>query len=72
MKRSKVISSNINSVGYDKNKNLLEVEFYNGGIFQYHPVTNEQYKDLMKADSIGEHFSKNIRNNKGIKYHKIS
>ena len=68
MKRQPVESSNILSIGYDPKKMLLEVEFGNGAVYQYHPITEQAYKELMNADSIGSWFFKNIKNNKDIKF----
>lgn len=61
MKRTAVESSNIASVGHEDN--TLEVEFNNGSVYQYTPVTKEAYKEMMNAESIGSWFYKNIRNN---------
>ena len=33
MKRKTIVSSNINSVGYDEKKQTLQVEFYNQKVF---------------------------------------
>lgn len=68
MERKPIESSNINSIGYDPKKMLLEVEFHNGTIYQYHPVTEEAYKELQNAESPGSWFWKNIRDNKSIKF----
>jgi len=67
MKRTKVESSNITSIGYNPQKTLLEIEFNNGSIYQYHPVTEAQHKELMAASSQGSWFYKNIRSNGDIK-----
>lgn len=66
MERKKVISSNINSIGYDENTKTLEVEFYNQKVYQYTPVDRDGYNLLMGAESIGSFFAKNIKNNKDI------
>lgn len=62
MERSFVSSSNLYSVGYDHNTSVLEVEFRNGGIYQYFGVPFNIYDSLMKARSHGEYFSAYIRN----------
>lgn len=61
-------SSQIKAIGYKPKKMLLEVEFHNGGVYQYHPVTEEAYKQMMNADSAGKWFWANIRGNNDIKY----
>lgn len=62
MKRQSVESSNLASVGYDKDNELLEIEFKHGGIYQYFGVPVEVYKELMNADSHGKYFAANIKN----------
>jgi hypothetical protein len=68
MDRKAVKSSNMKSIGYDSKKMLLEVEFNNGGIYQYHPVTEEAYIEMQNADSVGKWFWANVKNNKSIKF----
>ena len=63
MKRQSVESSNLRSIGYDEDKEILEVEFLHGGIYQYIDVPKDEYEGLMGADSHGKYFSANIRNN---------
>jgi hypothetical protein len=40
---------------------VLEVEFLNGGIYQYKDVPKSVHGDLMAADSHGAYFNKNIK-----------
>lgn len=61
MKREPVTSSNLKSVGYDREKRLLEIEFHNGRVYRYRGVPSEEYEALMKAPSLGRHFIANIR-----------
>jgi hypothetical protein len=61
MKREKVESSNLASVGYDSKKKILEVEFNHGGIYQYFDVPESEYNKLMKASSHGKYFVNNIK-----------
>ncbi len=42
MQREPVQSSNIRSVGYDLDEQLLEIEFENGNIYQYFAVPTER------------------------------
>ena len=61
MNRKPVESSRIASVGYDPKKKILEVEFAKGGqIYHYSPITEEAYIQMMKAESVGKWFQKNI------------
>ncbi|MCU1793243.1 MULTISPECIES: KTSC domain-containing protein [Pectobacterium] len=62
MERIAVSSSNIASVGYDSDSLTLEIEFNNGGIYQYYSVPENIYTDLLNAGSVGSYFSHNIRN----------
>ena len=54
MNRQNVKSSNVKSVGYDEMKMTLEIEFYNGDVYQYLKVPENVYINLMTAPSIGK------------------
>jgi len=69
MKRQQVESSNLASIGYDVENEILEVEFKHGGVYQYFEVPENVYRELMNADSHGKYFAANIRND--FKYEKI-
>ena len=62
MIREQVSSSMIQEIGFDKEKEILEVEFNTGNIFQYEDVPEEIYDDLMEGVSIGKTFNELIRN----------
>jgi hypothetical protein len=62
MERENVSSSNLASVGYDEENEILEIEFNHGGIYQYFNVPINEYEALMSADSHGKYFAANIRN----------
>lgn len=69
MNRQPVSSSNIASIGYDANSLTLEIEFLNGGVYQYFDVPQYVYEDLMNAGSHGQYLAHNI---KGIyRYSKV-
>ena len=53
MERIEVDSSMIASVGYDAEKNNLEVEFNSGKSYQYEDVPEEEYAGLMESGSKG-------------------
>jgi hypothetical protein len=59
MHRVPVESSSIESVGYEKN--VLEVRFRNGGLYQYFDVPEETLVLLMRAGSKGAFFNQSIR-----------
>lgn len=49
--------------GYDARNRTLEVEFANGGIYQYSGVAEEVRRRLMNAPSPGSYFHDNIEEN---------
>lgn len=59
MHRVPVDSSSIDSVGYEKN--VLEVRFRNGGLYQYFDVPEDVVALLMRAESKGAFFNSRIR-----------
>lgn len=46
-------SSNVSAVRYDPEQSLLEVEFLNGGRYQYYDVPAQVAQDFEKAESKG-------------------
>jgi len=60
MDRIIVNSSNLVSVGYNKEAQALEVEFQSGNTYQYLDVPESVYQGLMIAASKGEYFHDNI------------
>lgn len=71
MERQSVRSSNLASIGYDEENNILEIEFNHGGIYQFSNVPFDVYEELMNASSHGTYFSANIRNNTSYKTKKL-
>ena len=67
MERENVSSSNITSIGYDVENEILEVEFKGSIVYQYLDVLGDVYEKLMCAPSIGVYFSENIRKNYDFK-----
>lgn len=61
MQRTSVDSSNIASIGYDENSITLEIEFHNGGIYQYFDVPVGIYQGIMGAGSKGQYFAQHIK-----------
>lgn len=61
MKRISIISNVLKSVGYDETSATLEVEFKNGGLYQYFDVPADAYAALMLAPSKGTHFGDHVR-----------
>jgi len=59
-----VESSNLESVGYDENENILQVKFLkkrSGKIYQYKDVPKMVYNEMISASSVGSYFQKYIR-----------
>ncbi len=54
MEREMVESSTVLSVGYDSATETLEVEFKNGGIYQYYNVPVPLYQEFMASESKGK------------------
>ena len=61
MNRQPVTSSNIASIGYDAESQTLEIEFLNGGVYQYFDVPQHVYDGLIIADSHGQFLAQNIK-----------
>ena len=56
-----VASSNISSIGYDPSLNTLEVEFWNGSIYQYFNVPKNLHEKLMETPLKGRFLHKHIK-----------
>ena len=63
MKKTRVSSSNLASVGYDETSQTLEIEFLHGGVYQYFGVPRSEYEALMNAGSHGKYFAAHIKDN---------
>jgi hypothetical protein len=62
-----VKSSNIKSVGYDPESQVMHVEFLSGSKHAYHGVAPAQHSAMMEASSIGSHFHVHIKSKiKGV------
>ncbi|WP_262245436.1 KTSC domain-containing protein [Parapedobacter soli] len=70
MKRQPVYSSNLASVGYDPENEILEIEFNHGGVYQYYSVPESVYHGLMGAGSHGQYFDRNIKK-AGYRYRQV-
>ena len=56
-----VKSSNIESIGYDKEISQLNVKFKNGKSFMYEEVLEHEFEGLVSAESVGKNFSAYIK-----------
>jgi len=62
MQRHHVQSSALNSVGYDPDAKILELEFHsNGGVWQYSGLSRATFKKFMNAESLGNFFVTRIK-----------
>lgn len=61
MKREPVESSIIESVGYDPDERVLEIEFKEGGIYRYSEVPESVYRGLLAVDSHGSYHAEHIK-----------
>lgn len=63
-------SGNVERTKYIASDKLLEVEFLNGGVYQYKDVPKEVWDKIKTAQSIGSFMQRNIKGN--YRYEKIS
>jgi hypothetical protein len=61
MERERVVSTNIASIGYDAGSSTLEVEFHDGGVYQYSGVPSEVHAGLTAADSHGKFLDVHVK-----------
>jgi len=61
MRRSRVESTTLSSVGYDAKAGILELGFRSGAIYQYLGVPTTVYQGLLRAPSKGKYFHLHIR-----------
>jgi len=61
MERQRVVSSNVDSIGYDVSSKVLEIKFTNGKVYQYFDVPKAIHEGLMKSESKGRYFKSNVR-----------
>ena len=61
MKRARVASRVVHSVGYDAESSILEIEFHTGDIYRFLMIPIALYEAFMGADSKGTYFREHIR-----------
>jgi len=61
MEMTSVISSNVAAVGYDEGSSTLQVEFHNGGVYQYFDVPEDVFTALRDAPSVGQYLNADIK-----------
>ena len=61
MRKVAVESSNLDEVGYDEEREVMQVTFNNGRVYRYYQVPPAIFNSLLQADSKGSYFWENIR-----------
>jgi hypothetical protein len=61
MDRTEIESSNVKSVGYDPEAEVMEVEFHSGGVYQYHGVEPSVHDGLLNAVSPGAYLHQHVK-----------
>ncbi len=56
-----VQSSNLESVGYDQDNEIVYVRFLNGNVYIYKAVPQWEFENLMNAPSLGSYLNRNIK-----------
>lgn len=56
-----VVSSEIEWVGYEQKRNMLQVEFIAGSVYQYERVPENVFHDFLQAPSHGRFFETEVK-----------
>ena len=62
-----VLSRDIEWIGYEAKRQMLQVEFIEGPVYQYQPVAETVYQEFLKAPSHGRFFENRIKNHYSCK-----
>ncbi len=57
----KVDSSAITEVSYDKETQILRIQFARGAEYDYPAVPEQEFRNLVSAPSVGKYFNTNIK-----------
>lgn len=60
----KVISSNIEAIGYLENEEKMIVEFKGGSLYEYYNVNLDEFNEVLSANSVGSTFNNVIKKHK--------
>lgn len=60
MRRDRVASSVLRSVGYDPDTAVLEIEFVSGDVYRYFAVPPSVHRGLVDAASPGAYFNRTV------------
>lgn len=61
IQRTRVVSSNVASVGYSRSLHALEIEFVRGAVYRFLNVRAIVYRQLMAAQSKGHFIAEHLR-----------
>lgn len=61
MNRQLVQSSNIRAIGYDPKTRVMQIQFHDGGVYDYADVPPSEHQALMTSKSIGGRFHSHIK-----------
>jgi hypothetical protein len=61
MERTRVNSSSLASVGFDADSSTLQIEFKDGGIYDYFSVPPQHFAGVLSAGSAGRYFHDHIK-----------
>lgn len=56
-----VLSTEIEWIGYEQDRQMLQVEFISGGIYQYQNVSEATFRSFLNAPSHGKYFESSIK-----------
>jgi KTSC domain len=60
MDRKPLRSGKLRAAGYDESSRTMEIEFVNGDVFEYKPVSRELFRQLMASPSPSSFFEDKI------------
>ena len=58
-----VVSSNVESIGYNEGTQILRIKFRSGAIYEYKNVPLMEFEQLKNSSSVGSYFNRNIARN---------
>lgn len=56
-----VASTMAAAIGYDRDRQILQVEFNSGSVYRYSDVDEDTWDELCESDSIGQFYNKEIK-----------
>lgn len=62
VKMISVSSSNLHSIGYDKQNKLVYVQFHNSSLYVYQGVPESEFENLLRASSCGRYLHQKFIN----------